>query len=90
MTFVPRWSSTCNVTVITDMFLSCPGLPIGTKLPNVERVPLGREIKTYIKTQFLNTVFIVIIVGIQLLNLYSPIQSEQGACYANGMARCYL
>lgn len=46
MTFVPRWSSTSNVTVITDMFLSCPGLPIGTKLPNVERVPLGREIKT--------------------------------------------
>lgn len=46
MAFAPRWSSTSNVTVITDMFFSWPGLPIGTRLPNVERVPLGREMKT--------------------------------------------
>lgn len=46
MTFAPRWSSISRVTVITDTFLFRPGLPIGTRLPNVERVPLGREMQT--------------------------------------------
>lgn len=46
MAVVPRWSSTSNVTVITDVLLSLSILPIGSRLPNVERVPLCRTGKS--------------------------------------------
>lgn len=42
-TVVPRWSSISTVAVITDMLLSRPSLPTGSKLANVERVPLWRK-----------------------------------------------
>lgn len=42
-TIVPMWSSMSTVAVMTDVLLSRPSLPTGSKLANVERVPLWRK-----------------------------------------------